>query len=121
MEAQQLGTVKIANEVVAMIAGAAVAEVSGVVGTSGGVVSEVAERLGRKSFAKGIKVEAGEKEALLEIAVVVKYGVKIPEVATLVQEKVKQRVEEMTGLKVKAVNIQVQGITFPGEETEGNA
>lgn len=111
-----LGSVRIADEVVSIIAGLAATEVSGIEGMSGGLVGGIAEMLGRKNFAKGVKVEVGEKEAAVDLYIIVKYGVRIPDVALSVQENVKQAIETMTGLSVVEVNVHVQGVGFPEEE-----
>ena len=76
----------------------------------------IAEMLGRKNFAKGVKVEVGEKEAAVDLYIIVKYGVRIPDVALAAQENVKQAIENMTGLSVVEVNIHVQGVGFPDDE-----
>ena len=83
---------------------------------SGGIAGGIAEMLGRKNFAKGVKVEVGEKEAAVDLYIIVKYGVRIPDVALAAQENVKQAIENMTGLSVVEVNIHVQGVGFPDEE-----
>ncbi|MGP1367512.1 MAG: Asp23/Gls24 family envelope stress response protein [Schwartzia sp. (in: firmicutes)] len=111
-----LGAVRIADEVVSIIAGLAATEVNGIEGMSGGLVGGIAEMLGRKNFAKGVKVEVGEKEAAIDLYIIVKYGVRIPDVALSVQENVKQAIETMTGLSVVEVNVHVQGVGFPEEE-----
>lgn len=111
-------SVRIADDVVAVIASIAATEVEGVAGMSGGLVSGMAEMLGKKQLAKGVKVQVGEKECALDLFLVVEYGVRIPEVAQRVQENVKRAVETMTGLTVVEVNIHVQGISFHAEERE---
>ena len=111
-----LGSIRIADEVVSIIAGLAATEVEGIVGMSGGIAGGIAEMLGRKNFAKGVKVEVGEKEAAVDLYIIVKYGVRIPDVALAAQENVKQAIENMTGLSVVEVNIHVQGVGFPDEE-----
>ena len=111
-----LGTVKIADEVVSIIAGLAATEIEGIAGMSGGVVGGIAEMLGRKNFSKGVKVEVGEREAAIDIYIIVKYGVRIPDVALAAQENIKQAIETMTGLSVVEVNVHVQGVNFPDEE-----
>lgn len=113
-----LGAVRIADEVVSIIAGLAATEVDGIAGMSGGLVGGIAEMLGKKNFAKGVKVEVGEKEAAIDLYIIVKYGVRIPDVALSVQENVKQAIETMTGLSVVEVNIHVQGVGFPEPEKE---
>lgn len=110
-----LGAIRIADEVVSIIAGLAATEVDGIAGMSGGIAGGIAEMLGRKNFAKGVKVEVGEKEAAVDLYIIVKYGVRIPDVALAVQENVKQAIETMTGLSVVEVNVHVQGVGFPEE------
>lgn len=111
-ERNELGDVRIANEVVAVIAGLAAVEVDGVAGMSGGIAGGIAELLGRKNLSKGVRVEVGEEQAAIDLFVVVEYGVSIPEVAWKIQEGVKRAVESMTGLQVVEVNVHVQGVHF---------
>ena len=111
-----LGTIRVADEVVSIIAGLATTEVEGIAGMSGGLAGGIAEILGRKNFSKGVKVEVGEKEAAVDLYIIVKYGIRIPEVALAAQENVKRAIEAMTGLTVVEVNVHVQGVGFPEEE-----
>ena len=111
-----LGTIRIADEVVSIIAGLAATEIEGIAGMSGGLVGGIAEMLGRKNFSKGVKVEVGEREAAIDLYIIVKYGVRIPDVALAAQENIKQAIETMTGLSVIEVNVHVQGVSFPEEE-----
>lgn len=99
--------IKIANEVIASIAGVAVSEVQGVAAMAGGITGVFA---GKKNLSKGIKVEVGEKETKIDVSIIVEYGVRIPDIAFEIQNRVKKAVETMTGLKVAGVNINVQGI-----------
>ena len=108
-----LGMIRVADEVVSIIAGLATTEVEGVAGMSGGIAGGIAEILGRKNFSKG---EVGEKEAAVDLYIIVKYGIRIPEVALAAQENVKRAIETMTGLSVIEVNVHVQGVGFPEEE-----
>lgn len=110
--------IKISDEVVAIIAGIAASDVPGVAGMSGGLVGGISEILGKKNFSKGIKVDVGEKDATIEIFIIVDYGVRIPDVAWEIQNKVKKSVEDMTGLMVKKVNIHVQGVKVEKEIVE---
>lgn len=110
-----IGAIKITDEVVAIIAGIAATDVPGVTGMSGGIAGGIAEALGRKNLSKGVKVEVGEKEAAIDLFIIVDYGYRIPEVAWTIQEKVKQAVEEMTGLSVVEVNIHIQGVNIEKE------
>ncbi|SMB94845.1 Uncharacterized conserved protein YloU, alkaline shock protein (Asp23) family [Desulfonispora thiosulfatigenes DSM 11270] len=114
----ELGSVKIADDVVAIIAGLAATEVRGVAGMSGGVSAGIAEMLGRKNLAKGVKVEVGEKEAAVDLFVIVEFGAKIPEVAQLIQQKVREAIEAMTGLIAVEINIHIQGVAFEKQEIE---
>jgi uncharacterized alkaline shock family protein YloU len=120
MEKQEndVGTVRIANEVVGIIAGLAATEVEGVAGMSGGIAGGIAEMLGKKNLSKGVKVEVGEKEAAIDLYMIMEYGVKIPDVAWDVQGNVRQAIEDMTGLQVIEVNVHVQGVNFKEEEDE---
>ena len=106
--------IKIANDVVASIAGIAVSEVPGVFGMAGGIAGGISEVFsGKKNLSKGIKVEVGEKETKIDVNIIVEYGVRIPDVAFEIQNRVKKAVETMAGLKVSAININVQGINMP--------
>lgn len=111
--------IKISEEVIKIIAGIAASEVDGVAGMSGGLVGGIAEMLGRKNLSRGVKVQVGEREAALDIFVIVQYGMNIPTVAQKIQENVRQAVESMTGLRVVEVNIHVQGVSF-GSPDEGD-
>ncbi|MCR4434265.1 MAG: Asp23/Gls24 family envelope stress response protein [Clostridiales bacterium] len=111
----ELGAVKITDEVVAIIAGIAATEVPGVAGMSGGIAGGIAEMLGRKNLSKGVKVEVGEKEAAIDLYIIVDYGCRIPDIAWEIQEKVKKSVETMTGLEVVEVNIHIQGVNIEKE------
>ncbi len=117
-EKNGLGSIRIADDVVRIIAGMAASEVSGVVSMSGGVVGGIAEKLGRKNLSKGVKVEVGEKEAAVDLYIVVEYGSNIPEVAARIQDAVKSAIERMTGLAVVEVNVNIQGVAFANELNE---
>lgn len=107
-----LDEIKIADDVVAVIAGVAVSEVQGVAGMAGGFAGGISEVFsGKKNLAKGIKVEVGEKETKVDVNIIVEYGTRIPDVAFAIQNRVKKAVETMTGLKVIAVNVHVQGVS----------
>jgi uncharacterized alkaline shock family protein YloU len=114
-EQTSLGSIRIADEVVRVIAGLAATEVPGVAGMSGGVVGGIVEMLGKKNLSKGVKVEVGEKEAAVDLFVIVDYGTRIPDVALQIQENVKKAIEAMTGLSVVEVNVNVQGVAFSQE------
>jgi len=115
-ESHQLGAVQIHNNVIATIARLAALKVPGVVEMSGTFVDGLAGMIGRKTTDRGIHVEVDDNAVILELHVVLEYGVRIPEVAWRVQHEVRQAVEQMTGKTAKAVNVIVQSVRFPGEK-----
>lgn len=117
IERYDTGSIRIANEVVRIIAGLAASEVKGVVGMSGGVVDGFAELVKKKNLAKGVKVEVGEKQAAVDLFVIIEYGSRIPDIAYLIQENVKKAIESMTGLEVVEVNVHIQGVEFKQDES----
>lgn len=111
--------IKIADDVVSVIAGIAASEVPGVFGMSGGFAGGISEVFsGKKNLSKGIKVEVGNKEAKVDVNIIVEYGVRIPDVAFEIQNRVKKAVETMTGLKVLEVNVHVQGVHTDSTDLE---
>ena len=107
----------ISEDVIGIIAGLAASEVEGIAGMTLGFVDGINQILGSsKKYSKGVKIELNGKKVTVDIFVNVKYGVRIPDVAWAAQTAVKNDVENMTGLEVAAVNINVQGITFDKEE-----
>lgn len=110
------GSVNIADEVVAVIASMAASEVSGVASMVSGVAGNFAELIGMKNTSKGVKIAKEGDTVSLDLAIVVEYGAKIPDVSWNVQSKVKSDVEAMTGLSVSAVNVSVDSITAPAAE-----
>lgn len=109
---EDLGTVKIADDVVASIAGIAATEVEGVVSMAGNIGNELKSKIGVKNLAKGVKVEVIGKSVKTDIALVVEYGYNIHAISQKVQEKVKSTIESMTGLKVTDVNIRIAGVNM---------
>ncbi|WP_248925305.1 Asp23/Gls24 family envelope stress response protein [Paenibacillus hamazuiensis] len=113
-EKTEMGTIQIAPEVIEVIAGLATIEVPGVAGMSGGFAGGIAELLGRKNLSKGVKVEVGQREAAIDVSVVIEYGFRIPEVAGAIQQNVKHAIESMTGLSVVQVNVHIHDVLFKG-------
>ena len=105
-----LGEVKIADEVVAIIAALAATEVDGVASMAGNITNEVIGKLGIQNLSKGVKVDVLEGVVTVSLALNLKYDYSIMEVTKKVQEKVKNAVENMTGLEVADVNIKVAGV-----------
>ena len=107
----ETSNIQIADDVVAIIAGKAVSEAPGVFSMAGGFAGGISEVLsGKKNLSKGIKVDVGEKETKIDVNIIVEYGSRIPDIAFDIQNRVKTAVEGMTGLKVVAVNVHVQGV-----------
>ncbi len=115
-EQSSVGTIKINNEVIAIVAARTTIETKGVAGMSGGMVEGLAKVLGRKNPEKGIKVVITEDEVNIDISILVEYGVSIPDVCSEIQGNVKKKIENTTGKSVKAVDINVHGIHFPSVE-----
>lgn len=103
--------IQISDDVVAVIAGVAVAEVPGVSGMAGSFAGGISEVFsGKKNLAKGIKVDIAENKVKIDVNIIVEYGSRIPDVAFEIQNRVKKAVEGMTGLKVEEINVHVQGV-----------
>ncbi len=106
----ELGKVKIHHDAVSSIAGHVVSAIPGVVKMSGSIVENIAEKLGKKYLDKGIRTEVLGEEVRIDVSVVVRYGSKIPEIAWQIQKNVRKNVEEMTGLHVTSVNVNIEGV-----------
>ncbi|OWA37902.1 Asp23/Gls24 family envelope stress response protein [Saccharibacillus sp. O16] len=120
-ERTEIGEIQIAPEVIEVIAGLATIEVEGIAGMSGGFAGGIAELLGRKNLSKGVKVEVGQREAAVDVSVIVEYGSRLPEVAGAVQRNVKRSIEMMTGLSVIEVNVHVHDVQFRAKTTESRS
>lgn len=107
----------ISEDVIGIIAGLAASEVEGIAGMTLGFVDGINQILGsNKKYSKGVKISLDGKKVVIDLYVNVKYGVRIPDIAWAAQNAVKSAVENMTGLDVTSVNINVQGITFDKKE-----
>lgn len=123
-QATSMGKIQIADEVLQVIAGLAASEVPGVVGMSGSFAGGLTEQLlGRKNLSKGVKVEFAEEDraCVVDVSVVLDFGVNIPDVCMSVQENVQQAIESMTGLEVKAVHVHVSAVAFNQEKGQDKA
>ena len=105
-----LGDIKISDDVVASIAGLAAMEVDGISSIAGNITSDIVRRLGIKNHSMGIKLEITDGSVLIDLYVNLRYGFSIPNVMSQVQDRVKSAIESMTGLKTTAVNIHIIGI-----------
>ena len=110
------GEIKIADEVVAIIAALAATEVEGVASMAGNITNELIGKLGMKNLSKGVKVDVLEGIVTVSLALNLKYNYSIVEVSARVQEKVKKAIENMTGLEVADVNIKVAGVEMESQE-----
>ena len=102
------GTVHVAGEVVAIIAGLAATEVEG--SMAGNITNELVSKLGMKNLSKGVKVEVTDDSVEVNLSLNIAYGYSIPEVSNRVQERVKAAIENMTGLQVLEVNIRIASV-----------
>ena len=112
-----MGEVKIADEVVGIIAALAATEVEGVASMAGNITNELIRRLGMKNLSKGVKVDVLEGVVTVSLALNMKYNYSIMDVSAKVQEKVKSAVENMTGLEVADVNVKVAGVEMESQES----
>lgn len=112
--------IKIADDVVATIAGKAASEVKGVYSMSGGFAGGISEVFGKKSYTKGIKVDNTDNELKIDVNIIVEYGARIPDVAYEIQNRVKKAIENMTGLTITEVNVHVQGVNTDIQNKEEN-
>lgn len=111
-----LGAIRIHNEVICAIASLATLEVEGVLGMSTSLAEGLAHILGKKGFDKGVKAEINQDKTKIDVSVIIKYGVNIPEIVSKIQKNVKKNVEQMTGLKLEEINVNVQGIQFSDDK-----
>lgn len=115
-EDENIGTVKIADDVVAMIASLATTEVEGVSAMAGNITNELMSKVGMKSLTKGVKVVVAEGNVIVDLAVTMEYGYNIPATCQKVQAKVKSAIENMTGLTCTDVNIRIAGVNMKKEK-----
>ena len=112
LESGEAGEVRIADEVVAIIAGLAATEVEGVASMAGNITNELVGKLGMKTLSKGVKLTVVDNTVSVVLSLNLKFGFSVPEVSRKVQEKVKAAIENMTGLEVLEVDIQIEGVNI---------
>ena len=110
------GEVKIADEVVAIIAGLAASEVKGVASMAGNVTRDLIEKLGVKSLSKGVRIQVEDGEVRVAMNINMNYGYNVPDTCTEIQDKVKTAIETMTGLTVSEVNIKIASVVMDDEK-----
>ena len=111
-----IGEVKIADEVVSVIAGLAATEVDGVASMGGNITNELVSKLGKKNLSKGVRVTILEGVVTVDLSLNIEYGRNILETSKKVQEKVKTAIENMTGLEVADVNIHIASVDMENEK-----
>ena len=116
LENGNMGQVQIADEVVAIIAGLAATEVEGVASMAGNITNELVSKLGKKSRSKGIRVKVEDGIVNVNVALNIAYGYSVPKTCKKVQEKVKAAIENMTGLEVEKVDIQIANVSISKEK-----
>ena len=114
-EKEPIGSVKIADDVVGMIAALAATEIEGVHGMAGDVTAELLDRVGVRALNRGVKGDVSGKSVKAYLSIVMEYGYNIPATCQKVQERVKSSVENMTSLSVTDVNVKISGISAPGK------
>lgn len=116
LENGNMGQVQIADEVVAIIAGLAATEVEGVASMAGNITNELVSKLGKKSLSKGIRVKVEDGIVNVNVALNIAYGYSVPKTCKKIQEKVKAAIENMTGLEVEKVDIQIANVSISKEK-----
>lgn len=115
-ENEAMGEVKVADSVVAIIAGLAATEVTGVASMAGNITNELVAKLGMKNLSKGVRIDILEDVVTVDLNLYISYGYNIVETSQKVQEKVKAAIESMTGLTVSDVNIRIAGVDMENEK-----
>ncbi len=108
----KIGEVRIADEVVAVIAGLAATEVEGVASMAGNLTRELISKLGMRNLSKGVELEVVDSTVSVKLSLNIQYGYSVPDVSAKVQDKVKTAIENMTGLQVLDVNITIAGVNM---------
>jgi len=116
--AENLGSVNISDDVISVVVGMTLSEIKGIC-PSGSNFGNIAEMFsGKRNMGKGVKVEVDGESVSMDLHIIVEYGIKIPDVAWEAQEKVKEAVESITGLKVDKINIHVEGVSVVKEQKQ---
>lgn len=108
----QTAQLNISEGVIGSIIALAASEIDGIYGFSGSITSDIGEFFGKKSPGKGVKVVKEDEKLILDISIIVKFGYEIPDIAKVLQERVRENVEMMTGYDVLQVNIYVDGVEY---------
>ena len=106
------GNVSISEDVIAIIAWEAMHEVEGYGGPGSGLTGELAELMGKKNASRGVRISGAAEGVAVEVYITVRFGYSVTKVAMSIQEAVSKAVQDMTGLQVSSVNVNVTGIAF---------
>ena len=106
----QMGVIRVADDVVSIIAGLAATEVEGVASMAGNITNEIVAKTGIKNLAKGIRVEVLDGIVTVDVNLNIRYGYAIPEVSGNVQERVRTAIETMNGLEVGTINVRIASV-----------
>jgi uncharacterized alkaline shock family protein YloU len=111
-----IGEVRVADEVVTIIAGLAATEVEGVSSMAGNITNEIVAKTGIKNLSKGVRVEVLDGIVAVDLNLNIRYGYTIPEVSANVQDRVRTAIETMTGLEVGTINVRIASVDMTGEK-----
>jgi len=109
----ELGAIRIHHNVIAIISRIAALKIPGVADMSGSFADGLAGMLGKSTTDRGVKVEVDAEGVSVELHIIIEYGIRIPQVAWQIQNDVRQAIEDMTGKRVKRVDVVVQGVHLP--------
>ena len=109
---EAIGEVRIADEVIAGIAGLAAVEIKGVASMAGNLTKDLIGKLGNGNLSKGVTLQIEDNNVRADIALFMEYGYSVPKVCRKVQEKVKTAIESMTGMNVTEVNVRIAGVNI---------
>lgn len=107
-----LGEVMISDDVIAVISAMAAMEVDGVISMAGNITSELVSKLGMKKLSKGVRVDVADNNVMIDLSIVIRMNENILKVSKKVQDKVKTTVENMTGMEVANVNVNISSVTL---------
>ena len=112
----QTGEIRVADDVVSIIAGLAATEVEGVGSMAGNITNEIVAKTGIKNLSKGVHVDVMDGIVTVDLNLNIKYGYAIPEVSKNVQERVGSAIETMTGLEVGTINVRIASVDMNGHK-----
>ncbi|MBO5247337.1 MAG: Asp23/Gls24 family envelope stress response protein [Eubacterium sp.] len=112
----KIGEIRVADDVVSIIAGLAATEVEGVATLAGNITNEIVAKTGIKNLSKGVKIDVMDGIVTVELNLTIKYGYSIPEVSGNVQDRVRTAIETMTGLEIGTINIRIANVDMSGNK-----